>query len=348
MRDVEDRVESNLKIASFSPHCLIGTIEAVSRIKYGLPNINRLFFNYSFQYEKYGESISFLPEAGILNVFFSREMPLEENDFRRRLERYYGLVLYYKPFFEFNDLLRNLSSITEASEFVMTEIDLYGVRRHPFFRKRHEGHMMIVTSVSQLAASLDVVDGFFGHHEFSLEDYEACFRDVRTRNRPFHLLAVVRRHDRKETIDKTELLQDLDRTLANLTSDRSDRGLRALTMFLQDLDRFYAVNSKPQERPFLVPGFWAFMCNSMNNARFLTELEKDLTSVPLERIQELRAHMLWLNRRWFVLNLAMESSSRENEFEPMRNIRAGLHQILANEARTLNLIQSLRNVVAKA
>jgi hypothetical protein len=338
---------NGMRIDSFSPNCLMGTAGAVARVMFGVPNLSKLFFNHSYVYRAPPVGLCLHAGSDILEATFTRELPLTKEAFLDRLARYYGITFLHKPYTEFGALTDDLARLAAQRLPVLSEIDFFHVPGHPFYRQHHDGHMMIVTGRGHTPGTLRVVEAVFGEQDFPLTDYRAAFEDARCRGRPFYLVSLEQFEKRDRPLDAEAILSDLERSLTNLESPQAGQGRQALAHFAEDFARFHDENSASPQRPFLIPGVWAFMCTAMNNARFLAELAAEAALDNLAEIVEwLRRKMFWLNKKWFAFNLAMERSMQERAFALTAKMPKVLSEIVAREDETAEMIAALRDGVA--
>lgn len=327
---------TSLKIADFSPNCLMGACEAIARAMHRVPNLDRLFFNSSFSFKPDPSGLGFTI-APVLNSAFSRALPLEKSAFLERLEYCYGITLFHKGYEEFADLTADLEVIAAQGLPVISEVDFFHMPGHPFFGKVHDGHMMIVCGKGQKADTLSVVDAVFGQSVYPLNILATCFEDRQRQGRPFYLMHVRRDLNIDRPLPKEAVLSDLAASLENLLSEASDQGLQALAAFCEDIDTFV----REQKTVFLIPGFWALMCNAKNNQRFLDALEPAMKMVAEEEIAALQKHMGWLYKRWFMLNLTIEAAVSEEDVDSLLQLPQGLADVALREEQTPELIGAL-------
>lgn len=323
----------DLRIADFSPNCLMGTGEAIARARLGIDSLDRLFFNHSFVYDRHPDGLGF-DAAPVLNSSFSRALPLDKAAFLDRLAWCYGLEFAHKSYDAFAALKADLDRLAAARVPVISEIDFHVFQGHPFCGKRHEGHMMIVRGPGAQPDTYAVVDAVFGRSDFPVRALAACFAERRARERPFYLIHLRRVADHDRPLPRAQVLADLSGSLANLTSPAPQLGLRGLSAFVGDLSAWLPGASGLG----IVPGFWAFMCNARNNLRFLAALDPALRAAAAPQIAALEADLGWLYKRWFALNLAMESAASEppmaggGDGDEAAKLLYGLREVAAREA----------------
>ncbi len=322
----------DLRIADFSPNCLMGTGEAIARARLGIDSFDRLFFNHSFVYDRHPDGLGF-DSAPVLNSSFSRALPLDKAAFLDRMAWCYGLEFAHKGYDDFATLKADLDRLGAARLPVISEIDFHVFAGHPFCGKRHEGHMMIVRGPGAHPGTYAVVDAVFGHSDFPVRALASCFAERRARGRPFYLIHLRRVADHDRLLPREQVLADLSGSLANLSSPEPHLGLRGLAAFAGDLSTW--LPGAPGLG--IVPGFWAFMCNARNNLRFLAALDSGLRAVAGPQISALEADFGWLYKRWFVLNLTMESAVAE----PPAPAGGGA------KAEAARLLDGLRDVVSR-
>jgi hypothetical protein len=321
----------------------MGTCEAIARTDFGIPDFNRLFFNCSFVFAKEDSPLGFAT-GPVLNKPFSRALPLVKAEFLHRLEYCYGITLLHKGYCDFEKLLADVDDITALGLLIISEIDFCHLPKHAYYKNTHDGHMMVVGGRGQTTDTLSIVEAAFGTSELPLEDYRACFEDVRRRGRQFYLL-VVRRPDRVDRcLPLDSVLNDLSTSLDNLLSDDPQNGLKALDIFAADLEEFLRGNNAA----FIIPGFWTFMCNARNNLRFLSALDPALKLLAAGELTQLEQQMSWLYKRWFMLNITMESAVSKSCTDNLAQIPALLSEVAAREAQTPSLIAGLYRVLRGA
>jgi hypothetical protein len=327
-----------LSIESFSPNCLMGTVGAVAKYKFAIPNINKLYFNHSYCYITSGGQVDFLQDSHFLNINLSRELPINKNFFVKRLKEYYGLDLSYKGYHSFNELINDVTYFTSIGEPLLTEIDFFYLKGHYFYHKTHDQHMMIIYGVDLKQKCLKVSEAIFGHMDFSLEDYQAFFEEVSNKiQRPFYLMLVNSSLVTNNKINLQYLSYDLKLSLNNLNHEQ--HGKAALKSFIEDLDCFYQTNSTTLKKTFYITGIWVFMCNSMNNFKFMQELEIDYPSLNKHLITEIKKLMTQLNRKWFCVTMDIENSISKLDFSVTKNIMPTLNEILNLEKTSYPLLE---------
>ncbi|MCP3969808.1 MAG: hypothetical protein GY717_05740 [Rhodobacteraceae bacterium] len=335
-------VAAPLRITDFSPNCLMGSCEAIARSRLEVPNFNRLFYNCSFAYNRAASGLDFAA-APVLNSSFSRSLPLEKPEFLQRLSHCYGISLSHKGYDDFETLLADIDRFAAQDIPVISEIDLFFMPGHPFCGNTRDGHMMILGGKGHAPDTLSVLEAVFGWSELPLASYLACFEDRRHRGRPFYLMHVSRDAAIDNALSLPSILADLSASIDNLNSDTNDKGLSALKVFSSDIVDFL----KRVDAPFIVPGFWTLMCTYKNNLRFLAALDPSLTAGAHKEVTAMQRQMAWLYKRWFLLNLSMETSVSDDDFKALAELPQLLATVFACEEQTPDLIAALRHALEK-
>jgi len=305
---------NKLSIEGFSPNCLMGVTGAVAKYKYSIANINRLYFHHSYIYEK-NEKVYYDSIAEGLNVWFSRELPISKDDFSCRLYQYYGLVHQYKAYSDFGRLVQDLDKLTNNGEPVMLEIDFYFMKKHRFYHKVHDQHMMIVYGADFEKQCFHVFEAVFGHVEFAYSDYKDYFNEVvNNRKREIYALVLVQkelgRNWEENKICLQKFREDIDKTLKNLLHDNtSTAGIGALVEFRKDFLEFIQ-NREKSINSFFVPGLWVFMCDGMNCINFIDEFKKDYPDFPRDNLAEVKKHCTVINRKWYYITMGINEVDR--------------------------------------
>lgn len=170
-------MDKKMMIEGFAPTCLMGVTGAISNYKGYVENINRLYFHSSYVYEKKKEDI-YDSDENKMNVVFSRELPLQKEEFTERLSYYYGLDYYFKEVMEFDEMLDIIEEHLKNDEPVMMEIDFFFMEKHKYYNKYHDQHMMIVEGIERDKKILMICEAIYGHFEMPFSEYQVYFNDV--------------------------------------------------------------------------------------------------------------------------------------------------------------------------
>lgn len=296
----------NLRIESFTPNCLLGVTGAVAYKKYKIENLYRLYFHHSYIYEKKLE-VKYLPETGGLNVLFTRKLPVSKEIFINRLSDYYNLFHKYYGYFNYTNFIKDIAQLISDDEPLMIEIDFFFMKKHRYYRKVHDQHMMIIYNVDFEQRQFSVCEAVFGYFNMSFDEYFEYFSDViEHRNRGIFVLTLNRNNSNKESrININYFIDDIDKSLDNLIADN---GLKSLNDFCDDLSLF--LKSNDNQNNFFVPGMWVFMCDSMNNVNFINQFKKDYPDFNSDALEAVRKSSIITNRKWFYLTLAFNDISK--------------------------------------
>lgn len=332
---------AKLKVPGFSPNCLVGAIAAVAQHQLGLVGgLERLYFCHTFRYAKQAAILAAEGPIALLNASFTRELPVTKDAFADRLRRYHCLEVLHKGYWRFDELLDDLAELTAAGELPLTEIDFFHVRQHPYHHVLKEQHMMVVYGLDREHGHLAVCEAVYGHTRFPLDDYQAFFEEVtQALKRPFYLAVAKRTPGAAEKISLEDVLHDVDLSLANLTAPSPDRGITALQHFIDDLSAYLA---EPRP-PFRIYGLWVFMCDFMNNLRFVGELERDhpvLATQPW--LGPLKRSLTTLNRKWFSVTTELDAAAARGDALAPPSVLPTLREILVEERACLEHLEALR------
>lgn len=333
---------NELSIEGFSPNCLMGVTGAVAKYKYNVKNINRLYFHHSYVYEK-NDKVDYNIQTGGLDVCFSRELPISKDDFSSRLYDYYGLSHQYKKYSDFEQLIQDIDKITKNGEQVMIEIDFYFMKKHRFYHKVHDQHMMIIYGVDFDKQCFRVCEAVFGHVDFEFTDYKNYFDVVvNNRKREIYTLTLVKKELGNQKVQpKINILkfgEDIDKTLKNLSQDSTSKvGIGALIEFRKDFLQFIK-NKEEGINNFFIPGMWVFMCDGMNCVNFINEFRNDYTDFPKGNISDIRKYCIIINRKWYYITMALNNVNR-NE---LTGYKKALDDILRTEKLLVEKLRMLR------
>ncbi|WFR57114.1 hypothetical protein QA584_26470 [Anaerocolumna sp. AGMB13025] len=293
---------NDLKIEGFSPNCLMGATCAIAKYKYDVDNVNKLFFHHSYIYQK-GAEVLYLPQIGGLNVWFSREVPISKEEFCKRFYNYYGITHYTADYYDFFKLTNDLTQLNMQHEPVIVEIDFYYMRNHDYYKKLHEQHVMIVYEVDWERKCFQVSDAILGFSSIYFDEFKEYFDDVvLNRNRPIHILSI-KKDKLEEKVNIQNFIEDINRSLYNL-KDQDKFGLTCLNVFIEDLVN--VINIEKEAEALIIPGSWAFMCDSMNCMKFIEEFEKDYPEYKLHVLNEIRKDFTQLYRMWFSFSMGIK------------------------------------------
>lgn len=291
----------DLHIDGFSPNCLVGVTGAVARSKYMIKNINRIYFHHSYTYQNNGE-IKYLPDVNSLNICFTREIPISKDSFIERLFYYYALTHSYMIYSDFEYMVNDIARLNAFGEPIMIEIDFFFMKKHRFYKKVHDQHMMIIYDVDLEQKQFSVCEAVFGQIKISFEEYYEYFKDVNeNRNRGIFVLRLSKKNgydSHKIRIDY--FIKDIEKTLENLVY--SD-GLSLFNQFSNDFINFLEKGN--YDNNFFIPGMWVFMCDSMNNVNFINEFKNDYIDFESTALDEVRKCSIITNRKWFYLTMAL-------------------------------------------
>jgi len=329
---------SNIVIEGFSPNCLMGVIGAVAKYKYNESNINRLFFHHSYVYEK-KEEVKYLEETEGLNVWFSRELPIKKEEFSKRLMDYYGLCHYTAAYSEFDDMLEVIQCLNNANEPVMVEIDFFYMKKHRYYQKVHDQHMMIIYNIDFENRYFEVCEAVFGYIRIGFEEYYEYFKEVKfNRNRDIFIMILKRAEkDKNNTSYIENFIKDIDKSLNNLTIKNTQTlGLEAFNNFSEDF--IHLIKSDKCSNNFFVPGMWVFMCDCLNNAKFITEFKNVCTDFYSKELDEIKKCFNKSNRKWFTITTALNQVYKQNadDFVKVFHELMELDKIIVDRLQTLN------------
>lgn len=284
-------------IEKFCPHCLIAAMGAIAGYKYNINNLNCLFFHHSYLY--YKEMDLNIDRIGCVNIEFTRELPLQLEEFERRLTYYYGLNLFYQEFSNFESLMNDMQYIINQGEPVILEVDLYFWRNHLFFQNRHEQHVVVVYGMSQ--NSFLTVDSILGKSEILFDDYAGYMKWAQNNdNRQINILGVDRTNVIKRRISLMWGIEDIERCLENMNQSHSNMGLKALKNFSADLLSF--IKKEQSAKRIIVPGSWAFMCDTMTCAKWLKEFMESYSADTFQIMRKTRELCIKIGRYWYALS----------------------------------------------
>lgn len=329
----------DLHIDGFSPNCLFGVTGAVARSKYMIENINRIYFHHSYIYEKDGE-VKYLPDVNSLNICFTREIPISKDSFIDRLLYYYALTHSYTSYSDFECMVNDIARLNASGEPIMIEIDFFFMKKHRFYNKVHDQHMMIIYDVDLEKKQFSVCEAVFGQIKISFEEYYEYFKDVNeNRNRGVFVLLLGKKdgcNTNKIKIDY--FISDIEKTLENLVS------LEGLTRFNQFSNDFISFLQKANyNNNFFIPGMWVFMCDSMNNVNFINEFKKDYTDFKSNALEDIRKYFIIINRKWFYLTMALNDLVRYK----IEDLSKALESINDAETGLVTSLQLLKNDLIK-
>ena len=331
---------NELSVENFCSNCLMGVTGSVANYKYNIKNINKLYFHHSYVYQKQDKVDYDIASEG-LNVWFSRELPISKEDFSKRLLEYYELGHCYKTYADFEKMLQDISKINQSGELVMIEIDCYYMKKHRFYHKVHDQHMMIIYGIDFNKKCLNVFEPIFGHIEFEWSEYKDYFDDVmNNRNREIITLILMGKFTsnslKENKINLKHFTDDIDKTLVNLSQHSdSTTGIGALKEFKKDLLDFLQIRKDVNN--FFIPGMWSFMCDAMNCANFIDEFQKDYPDFPKENVNEVKNCCILLNRKWYDIFMGINEVDRHkiSDYEETLNTILNSEEILYQGLTTL-------------
>lgn len=301
---------SGLRIERYSPHCLLGTVEAVVRHRYGIPGLGRLWLGHAMGFSRSGPRVELAQDGISLNVEFGRVPIADSATVAARLERYFGIIIQHKGYRVLDRLLDDLAAFFDAGEPVVCDLDCHFLRG---WREYHAGfnqHSMVL--YGRDGGDLLASEQMLGLVRFPREDLADNFRyAVEERNKDFILVRVRRTASGSRRIDRPELLRDLAATVENLFDRNGGKGILALEEFSGALSAFKSEVSGRPHPPFQIPGIWALSHEARHSIKFLKDLEADLPAPGLpELLKRMVGQLDELHERWLEVDA---------------NIEAGLH-----------------------
>lgn len=294
----------DFSIEKFCPHCLIAATGAIVGYKYNINNLNRLFFHHSYLY--YKEMDLCIDRIGCINIEFTRELPLHLEEFERRLTYYYGLSLFYQEFCNFERLMYDIQYIINQGEPVILEVDLYFWRNHLFFQNRHEQHVVVVYGMSQ--NSFLTVDSILGKSQILFDDYAEYMKWAQYNDsRQVNILVVERTNVMEKCISLMYGIEDIERCLENMNQSHPNMGLTALKNFSVDL--LSLIKEEKSAKRIIVPGSWAFMCDTMTCAKWLKEFMELYSDDTFQVMCKTRELCIKIGRYWYALSSHLNNYS---------------------------------------
>lgn len=330
----------DFSIEGFSPHCLAGAAGAIAKYKYGIKNLNKLFFHHSYLYRK--EQALRLDETGCLNIELTRELPVSRQEFARRLLYYYGLQFHYKEYHSFPALLDDMLHLTGHGEPAVLEIDLFFNRQHTFYMHRHEQHVAIVYGVERRKNAFLTVDSLLGQSEISFSDYERYMAWAGANGgRAVNLLTVDRTQATERRIDIDCIHRDINHSLQNLSQNSSRKGLGALKEFTGDFTAYLTEEGSTAGK-IIIPGSWAFMCDTMSCVKWLKEFVLDDPRSICAATQEVKELYTRIGRTWFAI------TSQLNQIDGhLDDLWCELKDIIRYEERLTGALSDFRETIRR-
>lgn len=333
---------SELTAETFCPNCVLGVTGAVAKYKYNIANINRVCFHHSYVYGK-KDKVSYDMESEGLNIWFSRDLPISKEDFSKRLLQYYGLGHRYKMYSVFGEIIQDILSASQSRELFAAEIDCYYMKKHRFYHKVHDSHMMIVYGVDFNKKRLNIFEPIFGHDVLEISEYKEYFDDVVNNiNREVYALILVQKfhgdNQREDKINLQYFKEDIDKSLTNLSQlNNNTIGIGALKDFKTDLLDF--IQNRKEVNKFYVPGMWTFMCDAMQGVNFIDEFRNDFFDFPKDNLDEVKKCCTILNRKWYYITMGINEVNRHkvSDFEKALDDIISTEEILQKKLTALKL-----------
>ena len=295
--------KKELSIDAFSSNCLMGVTGAIARYLYKIENLNRMYFHHSYTYQKQ-ETVKIDHEKNCMNVWFSREIPMEKEQFVNRLAYYYGLEYLYAKYSNFDSMINDIAKLIAKGQPVMIEIDFFFMRAHRYYKKIHDMHMMIIYDIDFDRSVFHICEAVFGYMEMEFDEYLEHFNEIiSNRQREINILLLKRKSENIQKINLDNFKADVDKTLNNLVKGE---GISDFLLFKRDfLD---LMRHKKKISNISIPGMWVFMCDHLNNYSFIKEFEKDHRHFKSSSLEKIKEHSVALNRKWFQLYMMLNEA----------------------------------------
>jgi hypothetical protein len=321
----------------FSPNCLSTIIESSARYRYGLPDICKAWFSYSFVYERPLDEIGFAEDGMALNVLLSNIEEYTNYRGEKKLAHYYGLRLEDTEYDDFHSMLSDVHAAIASRELVITSFDIAYIPKRREYRRSHSEHLVSPFGLDMARGTVAALDNLSvdGRVEFGLLDYRDCFDYVRSQGAEFLITRCPREANHVELpVRRSELRQDLQVCLDNLLSAHPNRGLNALRRAITDVSDC----ARRMAAPFAVPGFWMFERDRHNLALQLRHWRgENLARADL--LGELEQILEELFRTWGAVNVITEGALAASVVCDANELDMTLQRILRLEERAVAILE---------
>ncbi len=332
-------VQGLLKLDRFFPDCALGLIELTARLRFGIPDLKKVWFGNTFEY-KAPRGPSWLASdgvtlAGSLSVLGgTRDLAIE------RLEKLYGISVERRHFAVLDDLVEAVESELASGAPAMVMLDKTLLLKTGGAESEPEPHIVAVVGIDGARRQLRVLEQVRGEISLEFSEFEESFRRFRAVQRDVILLGCSRVEGHQELpLEATALHGWIHRTLENLRSADPTYGLSALKESAFDFAKIVEL----EKRPFRIPGQWIFSHERHTLRAALPHWERcgvlnGTTSRALnEALKMSFAH-------WFQLDMTIERAIHEQDLNSMRTASALLFDALPREERIADIFESLVSV----
>lgn len=237
-----------------APDCFTGSIETIARSMFGIENISKAWFGYSFSYVAPSGKVDLLEDGRTLNATFGR------SEYGRRflepkLRRYYGLTIEMRTLNRFTDVLEAITDALRAGNLVISPIGLnlmlhwyeYGLSGSSLT------HGMVPTKLDYRRGTISMLETILGPSEIRIRDYEKCFASVYAEIGAFPLWYCRREPYGERPLTLEDIRQDLAACVAHLHSENPNEGLAGLHLAMTEIAEAFGRLKSPAK----VPGLWS-------------------------------------------------------------------------------------------
>lgn len=332
------------KIERFSPHCLLGCVEAICRHRYSIDSLAVCYYNHTFAYSR-PPVIARKATGLVLDVYFGSVMTDARRTIDGRLRDLFGVRLREQGFGTFEAFECYAKESIEAQVPFVMLFDLFYLPGRREYHEIHQPHYIALFGLEQSTGTFHAAEQMLGHVLISRADIAAYFENIRD-GRPVPVIECQRDGTPSIANPGEWLRDDVTSFLENLLSTSSERGLAAFGKFLCDVREFWATEGA--ERTFYVPGLWSMSHDRVNFKNALLRLCALDPALPAAQMEALADQLQDLHLKWLAVDYGIEAAIKMDRPRLQARTLSMMYNILEMEGRAVQLLSEVRERLGTA
>ncbi|MBW3696749.1 hypothetical protein EK599_13705 [Vibrio sp. T187] len=327
---------------AFYPHCQYSLVEAIGKYKGYFKDIDRSYFNHTIEYQNNNNGV--IKYSGVqldVNLYrkFDGLTDFIENSDKGKIASeicyFYGIGIKCLEFRDFTSYKSYVEEQLSKGEPVLTESSLGYINTRRHYKKVFGRHFTIINGKSKEGYSC-IEQSLKPKYVLSISDFKECFEYLLGQYGVVRIV-YMEKNGLPAKFDIERVVNKLNRSLANLTTNSDHLGLRGLKCFVDQFENFYKDGNS-----VFIPGSWVFSHERIASINWLEKVKEDLFLG--QRVNEIDEYIETLNilhNRWFQLDIRCEMSLALGTGRLNETINTLLKEIYDYEEKSTEKLQNI-------